>query len=174
MVFHFRERIECRCVRSTFFKTATHHGEEGSSIIHENVGISLLRVRKQELGLSGCVAHNAMEWSIAITVFCIGIRTMIHEELDQSQLGAMASPASSVQGRTLVVTALRMRIDVGSRFTQLLCKKALILERLFFCLDRSILSTNEEVWSHCHRPCLVPDNSSRESSVRSPYYLPLM
>ncbi len=56
----------------TFRYTETNHGEEGSSIIiYDNIGISLVRVRKQELGYSGCV----VQWSGVSPVFCIGIRT---------------------------------------------------------------------------------------------------
>jgi hypothetical protein len=104
-----------------FRNSATNSGEEGTSIMHENIWISLVRVRKQELGCSGRVHHSIMEWSITITVFCIGIGTMIQEQLNVIQIGAMATKASIVQGRNLAQIALRTGIDVGSRYNQLLC-----------------------------------------------------
>jgi hypothetical protein len=61
-----------------------------------------------------------MEWSVALTVFSIGIRTMIQEQLDEIQIGGIPTDASIVQGRNLIQTSLRTSINVGSRFNQLL------------------------------------------------------
>jgi hypothetical protein len=89
----------------TFRNTTTnHHGEQGGffSIIRaENVGISsLVRVlnEQKELGYSGYFRVGTIEWSLAMTVFCIGIRTMIQEQLDEIQIGPIPTPARSVQG----------------------------------------------------------------------------
>jgi hypothetical protein len=43
-----------------------------------------------------------MERGRAITVFCVGIRTTILEQLDEIQIGAIPTAESSVQERDLV------------------------------------------------------------------------
>jgi hypothetical protein len=85
---------------------------------------------------------------------------MIQEQLDQIQIGAMATPGSSVQGGNLVVTALRTSIDVGSRFIQLLRKNTLILKHVLEPLPSSMFGPGQLM--------------TLASTDRTPYYLSLI